>query len=719
MIQRSTILMVLLLAGMLVAACSNSETETAQPFVRDCSVTLSFHAPEGMVPSYVLARGDIPGGDAGIRLKDADGDGWYEAQVSPPPGRYRYYIYADEQRYTDPRNVLSVLDEHNDEYSLAVVPDCSAGAMRLLEHSITDGAMYARVAVDRAASGAPVDPQTLKAVTNTGVSLRAERESETGYVLLGADALPMGKHTVTITGKDTGGVALEPLSFQFWVEDEPFDWRDAIIYQVMIDRFRQDGQSPVCDSGITHYCGGDVAGVTSAIEDGYFASMGVNVLWISPLYDNPAGEYPGYDGERMYEGYHGYWPEHSRGLEEHFGNEAEVQALVDAAHRKGIRVLMDLVPNHVHTANPLYLDHSQDPLWFNHPEQDCICGSSCSWGDDIEECWFNEYLADMRWGSLPVIDQQCDDALWWYERFDFDGFRIDAVPMMPRLAVYHLRHRLNAAVGAAGEIPFLLGECFTGGQLGRDTIRWYLGPQGLDSLFDFPLMWSLQSILGKGEGSMADLDREMALSEQSYDAPGAVMGLFVDNHDIPRFLSIAAGDDVSDAFNPPPQPQMADPYRRLMMALTVAFTLRGAPILYYGDEVGLAGAGDPDNRRPLPREADLSALQQDVLQHSQTLGSLRAQLASLRRGGWVSLKAEANRLAYLRDSGDGCPAVIALNRSQQATSLDIQLPEAITLNASAMFDAFGQPVQQQGRNITVVVPPLGSAVLYPVSCVSQ
>ena len=51
----------------------------------------------------------------------------------------------------------------------------------------------------------------------------------------------------------------------------------------------------------------------------------------------------------------------------------------------------------------------------------------------------------------------------------------------------------------------------------------------------------------------------MALSEQSYDAPGAVMGLFVDNHDIPRFLSVAAGDDVSDAFNPPPQPQMADP----------------------------------------------------------------------------------------------------------------------------------------------------------------
>ena len=137
--------------------------------------------------------------------------------------------------------------------------------------------------------------------------------------------------------------------------------------------------------------------------------------------------------------------------------------------------------------------------------------------------------------------------------------------MMPRLAVYHLRDRLNAGVAALGVTPFLLGECFTGGQLGRETIRWYLGPQGLDSLFDFPLMWSLQSILGKGEGSLADLDAEMTQSELAYDAPGAVMGLFVDNHDIPRFISIAAGDDVSDAFNPPDQPSVTTPYRRLMI----------------------------------------------------------------------------------------------------------------------------------------------------------
>ena len=192
-------------SALLAMACSSSGGEAQQSFLRNCSVVLSYQAPEGSPPSYVLARGDFPGGDDGVRLRDDDGDGWYEARISPPPGRYRYYIFSDDRRYLDPRNVLTVLDENDEEYSLAVAADCSRPAFRVLEHNLDGGHLTLRVAVDRATGGAPIDPATLSASTNTGVNLAVRRESETGYLFIEGSDIPTGKHTLTISGSDTAG----------------------------------------------------------------------------------------------------------------------------------------------------------------------------------------------------------------------------------------------------------------------------------------------------------------------------------------------------------------------------------------------------------------------------------------------------------------------------------------------------------------------------------
>ena len=145
---------------------------------------------------------------------------------------------------------------------------------------------------------------------------------------------------------------------------EAFDWRSAVLYFVFVDRFRNGDKSndaPI--AGIetpANFQGGDYAGVIEAIEEGYFESLGVNALWLTVPMDNPDTPGWGYDGHQ-YTGYHGYWPSDLDAVEEHFGTLADLKQLVDAAHARGIKVLIDYAMNHVHADNPLV---AQYPDWF-------------------------------------------------------------------------------------------------------------------------------------------------------------------------------------------------------------------------------------------------------------------------------------------------------------------------------------------------------------------
>src|SRR6185369_15550611 len=121
----------------------------------------------------------------------------------------------------------------------------------------------------------------------------------------------------------------------------------------------------------------------------------VTALWLSPVYTNPDDFRQGRDGHPS-QGYHGYWPLAERAVDSHLGGEAALHALVGAAHRHGLRVLLDLVPNHVYEDNPRYDEHKGDG-WFNGGRAGCVCGDpGCGWGDHIETCCFTPFLPDVR-----------------------------------------------------------------------------------------------------------------------------------------------------------------------------------------------------------------------------------------------------------------------------------------------------------------------------------
>ncbi len=265
------------------------------------------------------------------------------------------------------------------------------------------------------------------------------------------------------------------------------DWHDAIMYFVMIDRFA-DGDSsnnaPV--PGVEQpgqYQGGDFVGLKQKIDAGYFNDLGINTLWITSPLDNADNANPGSDGH-SYSGYHGYWPKDLTQPESKYGTEAELKAMVDAAHEHHLQVLIDYVMNHVHSASPIYAQH---PEWFwpndNGFGGNCVCGGGCDWGNDRLKCWFDPFLPDFNFTNPDARKWSVDNAVAWAKRIGIDGFRLDAVKHIETSWLTDVRARLDAEV-AFDQHFYMVGETFDGD---RGLIKSYVDKKTmLDGQFDFP-----------------------------------------------------------------------------------------------------------------------------------------------------------------------------------------------------------------------------------------
>lgn len=447
-----------------------------------------------------------------------------------------------------------------------------------------------------------------------------------------------------------------------------FDWRDGIMYFVFVDRFYDgDPKNNQPISGVpseTNYHGGDLKGVLTKIEDGFFTDLGVNVLWLTAPVDNADGNYDGYSG------YHGYWPKELDRVDEHLGTMDDLRAVVDAAHARGIRVVLDYVMNHVHTDSSLYNDHRD---WFWPLEKpgggQCTCGGDCSWaGEEGRRCWFVSYLADFNFQNPAARDYSVDNAIQWIVETGVDGYRLDAVKHIETQWILDLHERVKAEIEAvSGEKFYMVGETFDGD---RGLIGSYVNPDTmLDGQFDFPLRAELVSKILRREGSMGDLAGFISDNDTFYH-PGSIMGTFIGNHDLPRPVHIAEDWPMFDPWDPgtsrawnnrPSLPDYAAPFERLAVAYAFLMTSPGIPLLYYGDEVGMPGGGDPDNRRPMQWN-DLSPHQQSLRDRIVRLTRARNQNKALRRGTRSIVSASHDGLVYeMRDADSS--VFVALNRA--------------------------------------------------------
>ncbi|XXF81332.1 alpha-amylase family glycosyl hydrolase [Myxococcaceae bacterium GXIMD 01537] len=704
-----------LLPALLVAGCSADESG-AFP-TRSCDVTLTY-VPAQSNPGTVAVVGEWDGLSTRGRPMVDRGDGVYTLTLTGlEPRDYGYMLQLNDKQVRDPGNPYSRWVS-SEELSLLRVEDCRVPQLRLERFTVTPQGRL-DVDVEYLDGSEGVGPDVAKVRLSLDDELQVGTFNEgTRRLSLGRDGLAPGKHRVKVTAVDAAGREAAPLFLPFWVEPGTFRWESGAMYFAFTDRFRNGdptNDAPTLDvAPIANYQGGDFAGITQALEEGYFDALGVKSLWLSPVDRNPDGRFSG-TFDKFYTGFHGYWPSEPRATQPRFGSIAELRALTDAAHRRGIRVLADLVLNHVHEDHPYFRDHGQDG-WFNQANS-CVCGSNnCGWEQMTLTCKFTSYLPDYNWRSQRMVDQFVADTLWWLEAADFDGFRMDAVKHIDQTAVRTLRGKLREITEQTGTGFYLVGETFVGSD-GRSQIARYVGPTQLDGQFDFPLYWPLREAFADGQG-MERVEGAVSANERFY-APDTLNSPFLGNHDVTRFISAAAGQITSQGdqawSNPPPQRVTdANAFLKAKYAFGFLLTQPGVPLIYYGDEVGLPGAGDPDNRRFMRFGSELAPQEQDLLAFVRKLGAARAASPALQTGARRLLKVEADFYAYQRDTPEGQGALIAINRADTERSVVVGLQGGLAAASGTYTDLFsGRTVALRGTETRLTVPARSVAVFVP------
>ncbi|HEY2749301.1 MAG TPA: alpha-amylase family glycosyl hydrolase, partial [Polyangia bacterium] len=621
------------------------------------------------------------------------------------------------------------------ENSVVEVDDCMTPQLTFKTLTATaDGTLHAEVQYVDGSSGAGLDVSSVTVMLDGAAAGGATLDGN-GLITVDTMGLAKTKHRLIFHAADKNAVAAVDLHVPFWIEDTPFDFRDGLMYFAFTDRFKNgdptnDKADPSTDAR-ANYQGGDYAGIDSAITAGYFDGLGVRTIWLSPPNTNPDGGYMG-TGNHLYTGYHGYWPSAARDVQPRFGDLTALKTLVAHAHQHGIRIIVDAVLNHVHQEHPYWTQHQNDG-WFNPLSingTQCICGTGpadgCGdWNSSQpngnhgliprETCWFEPYMPDLDYENWDALTTMVDDAIYWAQEADVDGFRVDAVKHFLLAATVRLRSKLHDRFEWAGPLFYLVGETFDGD---RGLIESFIGPHALDAQFDFPIYFDLINSLATYSASLRTLEASTAASDATFgDAP---MSPFIGNHDVARFLSTAAGmltsDPQGEAWSgPPAAPATEDAYFKQRLALTFVATSPGVPLIYYGDEYGQPGAGDPDNRRFM-KWSGYSAFEQSTLDVVTKLGAARAELVALRRGDRKTLWIDDDHYVYARTTTNKDVAIVVLNRDFNATwTQAVPVPSYVPLaDGTVLHDRLGGPdVTVTGGTIPISQGIHSSAVLAP------
>ena len=440
-----------------------------------------------------------------------------------------------------------------------------------------------------------------------------------------------------------------------------------VIYLIMPDRFADgdtanDTLKNFRDPDDRHagraYHGGDLRGIQNHLD--YLKATGVTTIWTTPLYDNSAGQ----SGQS----YHGYSATNMYAVDPHFGSMADYRALVDAAHARGMKVILDTVPNHVGAAN-VWASDPPTPDWLHgtpaaHIKVDDDFASVTDTAASVARRkvllngWFADVLPDLNQDSPLVAQYLAQNAIWWIESVGLDGLRIDTFPYVPRSFwdFYNgMLHVLYPHLTAVGEVfnadPhvtsfFAGGRANTGSDGTFDTL--------LDTPFDYPLYFALRKSLTHDApiSAIADVLAQDAL----YPHPERLV-TFIGNHDVKRFISESGASQAA-----------------LHLGFGLLATLRGTPELYYGDEIAMPGGDDPDNRKDFPggfatdqHDAFLNSgrtpEQQSLYIWVKTIFQLRAHTPALQSGQQSTVFSDANTLAFVRSLD---PATLLASRSKVA-----------------------------------------------------
>ncbi len=400
-------------------------------------------------------------------------------------------------------------------------------------------------------------------------------------------------------------------------EKEEHKWQDETVYSLMIDRFNNGDQTN--DFGVdindpNGYHGGDFQGIIDQLD--YIKEMGFTAISLTPIFANEDG------------GYHGYWVNDFYQTDEHFGSNDLFNKLVDEAHKRDMKVILDFVSGYVGPKHP----------WVNDP---------------TKKDWFKEGQeeVDQEGITLPKLDHEnpevkkylIDAAKWWIKESDIDGYLLDSVGDVPTSFWVDFTNEVKSVK----KDFFLLGEVTTNDPVKMESYA----ETGIDGFVDFPLNEELRKVFPKPDQSFGELFKRLEQNEE-LGLNSYLMGTFMDNHHTVRFTR----DMVENNEHPGP---------RWKQSLTYLYTTPGIPIVYYGSEIALDGGNSPDNRRQMNFRTD-----KELIDYMAKLSRVRSQLPSLTRGKMELLYEQDGMAVYKREYQEET-SVVAINNTTETQTVAI------------------------------------------------
>ena len=448
------------------------------------------------------------------------------------------------------------------------------------------------------------------------------------------------------------------------------DPHSQVLYSLLVDRFNNGNlandaplNSPEVDPRVD-YKGGDLKGITKKIQEGFFDSLGVNTLWISPITQNPKDAWGQYHNpDTKFSGYHGYWPIYNTKIDDRMGTDAELKELLSTAHKHQINVILDYVANHMHINSPTLKAH---PDWITDSILPDGRRNFELWDEARLTTWFDKHIPTLDLEREEVCEAMTDTALYWVENYDFDGYRHDACKHIPLNYWRMFTHKMKSRF--PDRALWMIGETYGDNEL----IGSYVKTGMLNAQFDFNVYHTAIDVLGKEGESMKRLADVIDESLSSYGAHHT-MGNISGNHDKIRFISLAGGavdwdeDGKAAGWNrnigvtaDGNAEKESIAFKKALLLEVLNLTIPGVPCIYQGDEYGQCGANDPDNRRMM-RFDGLSDNEQWMRTQVEKLFHQRRTSMPLLYGDYKQLHVDDDVLVFSR-SYMGKEVIIGINK---------------------------------------------------------
>ena len=508
-----------------------------------------------------------------------------------------------------------------------------------------------------------------------------------------------GEKTIPVTVKDIYGNVYTTATNVTVTERKKsagdFDWDEAVIYFAVTDRFF-DGDASNNDAygvgdyntgekGGSSYHGGDFAGLNQKLD--YLKDLGVNTIWITPIVENITEDQHDNETDTATYGYHGYWASDFTKLNKHLGTEQQFKALLDAAHSKGMKIMVDVVLNHAGYGTENYFNGILTDADGNSISMIRDSSNTIS-GDDKYDSLSD--LPDFVTENKAVTDQLVTWQTEWMSKYSIDYYRVDTVKHVETTTWAAFKNSLtkvNPDFKMIGEYSGA-GYANNAGELGTGS---------MDALLDFDFNDFAQNFV---TGKISSVENSLQKRNSAINNT-ATMGSFLSSHDEDTLqYKLVSESKISEE----------EAYNLMKVAATLQITAKGQPVLYYGDEIGQGGA----NNWPLQtnrRDFDWTELEKQKADSNSIYNHYKTMLAI--RNAYTDVFARGNRSTVAVSDADGYEVInrsygnstlyVGMNVKEAEKEVVIPVAESAGTVLKNLYDGKTYTVSAD-RNVSVTIP---------------